>query len=492
VLRRTGVVGVLALAAFACLTAEVADARRAAPAPAQWLAYGHDAQLTNFVELPGFDPAAARHLRVAWQQTLDGSVVASPLYAGNSVFAATEAGSVYALRADDGSVRWKRAFGEEQTPGCGPWGISSTGAIDEKLGVLYVTSPDGYLHALSLSDGSERPGWPVAVTAAHPDGEYVWGGLRLLGRTLYVPVASYCDSPGSDGHVANGRLVAVDVDRHALTATFDPVPGDGNLGGIWGWGGVSADPDGKTLFTGVGNSYSYDDGCSCYIDTAGYGDAMVSLTPDLRVKGWNRPPHYLMTGDYDFGSAPLLFQPSGCPPLAAANSKLGVLYVWDRDHLARGPVFHLALSDGLQAFVGQPSYSPRLRTIFDSHAVVIRDGKRVGDGIAALSVGPRCGFHRRWLTSVGEGEEPPPLVAGDVVLAAGGTAGGLTALDARTGKYLWRVKPDSANALSPVIAAGTLIVDGDSDDIVRAFTYTLPHARFAPSRVRGEARRLHR
>jgi hypothetical protein len=489
-LRRPRLLVVLVLSALACLTAVGADARRATPASTRWLAYGHDAQLRNFVDVPSLDRAAARRLRIAWQQQLDGAILASPLYADGSVYAETEGGSVYALRQRSGAVRWKRTLGVVNTPSCGRLGITSTPAIDAKLGVLYVTSPDGFVHALSLADGSERSGWPIPVTAEHPDGEYVWGGLRLLGRTLYVPVASYCDAPGSDGHVANGRLVAIDVDRRQITATFDPVPGDGNLGGIWGWGGVSVDPAGQTLFTGVGNSHTYDDSCACYVDNAGYGDSMVALTRDLRVRGWNRPPNYLITGDYDFGSAPLLFQPSGCPPLAAANSKLGLLYIWDRNHLARGPLMHVAVSDGVIAFVGQPSYSPRLRTIFDSHAVVMRNGKKVGDGIIAFSIGPHCGLHRLWATNIGTGEEPPPLIAGDVVITGGGEAGGFAALDARTGKYLWRMKTDSGT-LAPVIAAGSLIVAGDTAGVLRAFTSTLRRARFSPSQVGAEVRRLH-
>src|SRR6266540_3643688 len=94
-------------------------------------------------------------------------------------------------------------------------------------------------------------------------------------------------------------------------------PGEGNLGGIWGWGGVSVDRCGRALYTGVGNSYFHDPACDCYSDTAAYGNSMIKLTPTLRVLDWNRPKPHLSTGDYDFGSAPMLFQPRGCPHLAA-------------------------------------------------------------------------------------------------------------------------------------------------------------------------------
>jgi outer membrane protein assembly factor BamB len=476
VLRRTGL-GLLLAAAVALFPAASRSHQASKIViPSNWLSYGHDAGLTNSTPAPSLTPTAMRRLATVWTKQLDGPIVASPLYANGTLYAETEAGSVYALQPSDGTVRWKRTFGVVATPGCGSWGFSSTGAIDLKRGLLYAISADGFLHALSLVTGAERAGWPVSITSAHADGEYVWGGLRLFGNRVYVPVASYCDSPGSDGVMPNGKLVAVDVVRAAVAETFDPVPGEGNLGGIWGWGGVSVDSARKRLFTGVGNSHVYDPACSCYTDTAGLGNAMVKLTPQLRVLGWNRPKHTPGTGDYDLGTAPLLFQPPGCPPLLAGNGKLGRLYVWNRNHLKSGPRFSVVVSDGIAAFVGQPSYSRSLNLLFESHATVTRKKKKVGDGIAAYSIDSRCRFHRRWLTSIGVGEEPPPLVLGDVVFGAGGDRGGFVALAARTGKFLWRLKTPRAT-ISPPIAAGGRIFAGDFGGTLRAFAPAMRHRR---------------
>ena len=447
----------------------VPAASSSSPPSPRWLVYGHDGQLTNFVKVPGLTSKTARRLKVKWTTTLDGPIFASPLYANGTVYAETEAGSVYALRASDGATRWQRKLGIVTTQTCGTWGLTSTGAIDLARNVLYAISADGFLHALNLTNGTERPGWPIAITSAHADGEYVWGGLRLLRGTLYVPVASYCDVPGSDGVLANGRLVGVDVAHARVAATFDPVPGAANMGGIWSWGGVSVDPAGKTLWTGVGNSYVYDAACSCFTELAGYGDSMVKLTPGLRVIGWYRPKVLPDGLDLDFGSAPLLFQPKGCPPFAAANNKNGWMYVWNRNRLSRGPKLGFGgLGDGLEAFVGQPSYAPALRMIYESHVFINRDGKKIGDGIQAFSIDQSCRLHRRWLTSVGQGEIPPPLVLGDVVFASGGDAGGYTILNARTGRPLWRFAT-AYGTIAPVIAAGTRIFAGDAGGRLRAF-----------------------
>jgi outer membrane protein assembly factor BamB len=479
ILRLT-VLGLVVLTAVATFPAS-SSPKRAASAPVanqNWLSYGHDAQLTNYVK-PGLTAAAARRLRPVWTKMLDGGIVASPLYVSGSsspssrkadtLIVATEGGSVYALRPGSGRLLWTRTFGVvDSEASCGPWGISSTGAVDLKRGVVYVISADGWLHALDLRTGAEKRGWPIAITADRSDAEYVWGGLRLLRKTLYVAVASYCDMEDEQGEDADGRLVGIDVDTARQVAVFDPVPGDDTLGGIWGWGGASVDPGGQLLYTGIGNSHVYDEECTCYVDDAGYGDSVVKLTPSLRVVSSSRPEGYPDTGDLDFGSAPLLFRPTGCPPLAAANSKLGVTFVWNRNALKNGPTSHILIGGGF-SFVGQPSYSPALRMIYVAGENLPWYAPPVGDGVAAFSIDSRCrNFRLRWRTKVGSGPAPPPIVLGDVVIAAGGFGGGYAAIAARTGKALWRF-PTSAPALAPVIAAKGRIYAGDFGGNLRVF-----------------------
>jgi outer membrane protein assembly factor BamB len=458
-----------------------------------WTSYGHDAQLTNFVPSAFLTPQTAPFLRTSWTAQLDGAIVASPLYAHAGsrplLLVATESGSLYALDPKDGSVVWRETFGTITTPddACGSYGFSSTGAVDDERGLVYAISADGRLHALDLATGAESDGWPVDVTVARNQYEYVWAGLRLVGDLLYVGVASYCDQPGPGDLAAEGRIVAIDVRDRSEAARFDPVPGFGNLGGIWGWGGVSVAPDGSSLYTGIGNSYVRDPACNCYVETVGYGDAMVQLTPTLQPLADDRPQEVEDTppgADIDFGAAPSLFQPPGCPPLAAANNKLGVLYVWNAGNLAAGPVFRQPLGDGVAPFVGQPAYSPWLHMFFDAHAVV-RDGStKLGDGVAAFSVGSGCTIRPRWLTKVGVGNEPPPIVVGNVVVAAGGDAGGYTALDARTGDRLWELSTDGVPTFSPPIAVDDTIFAGDLGGRVRAFGLVFPIGRRAgPARA---------
>jgi outer membrane protein assembly factor BamB len=431
-----------------------------------WLQYGADPQQTNSVAV-GLTPNAARGLHVRWQAQLDGPVVASPLYYGGLAYVATEAGTVYALDAITGEVVWQRSFGSISLgPDCGSWGVSSTGAIDPDRGVLYVAGSDGMLQALDLKDGSTADGWPIQISN-RPDTEYVWGGLRLVGDRLYVPVASYCDGPDALGRPATGRIVAVNVATQSVDASFLPAGQEFALGGVWGYGGVSVEPDGSALWTAVGNSDVWDASCGCSYDGAGFGDSIVQLTPDLVPLQSDRPTDVPLHDDFDFGAAPMLFQPSGCPAFAAANNKDDLLYVWQRTNLAAGPVFEDGIGSTGAPFVGAPSWSPSLRILFDAGTRVVVDGQNTGDGVNAFTVDSSCRIQPLWQTVTGQGTMPSPLVLGNVVVATGGYAGGITALDARTGAKLW-ASTTAGPALSPPIWAGTEILVADFGGTVTA------------------------
>ncbi len=247
----------LALLSLALLSASVGAAGSASAE--DWPHFGGDAQVTNDVPAGAsgpIDAADVSRLHARWTATLDGPVIASPLYSAGAtpdardglVYVATQAGSVYALSAANGAVVWQRSLGttlsscdEPQAGVDATYGIVSTGVIDEQRGVLYVIGATGLLYALDLATGADAPGWPVQVVT-ETSGELVWGGLTLAGNQVLVPVASYCDEPGFDGALADGRLVAVDADTASISETFDVVPGPENMGGIWGYGGASSTP----------------------------------------------------------------------------------------------------------------------------------------------------------------------------------------------------------------------------------------------------------
>ena len=476
-----------------CLFVSLVSLVGAVPAGAgshDWLRYGHDDQLTNDAPeflAPRLGPGSAFRLAPLWTAKLDGAIVASPLYVrgvavdGQSVglvYAATEGGSVYALRRSTGGVLWQRELGTtgvcaEEAPG-GRYGISSTPVIDKASQTLYVIGASGLLHALDLASGEERTGWPLALLA-HPDGEHVWGGLTLTHGRVYVPVASYCDDPDPAGHLADGRLIAVDVAQRRVVANFDVVPGPENLGGIWGYGGTSVDPGDGTIWTATGNSWVFDPECGCLNEGVGYAESIVKLSPDLVLLDSDRPPGLPspIVEDTDFGSTPLLFQPRGCPPLAAAHSKNGKVYVWVRSSLATGPIWELRIGpdDLAQPFIGEPSWSEQLQTLFISNARIYGTSGVVRfDAAVAIRVGDGCRFPDgpTWIADAGLGTKPPPLVLGDLLFVPGGLATALYALDATDGTVLATLELDGPMFSSPILADG-MILAGDVTGELHSF-----------------------
>jgi outer membrane protein assembly factor BamB len=490
-----------ALLSLALLSAAVVAAGGASAG--DWPHFGGDAQVTNDVAADAagaIDADDAARLHARWTATLDGAVIGSPLYSQGAVpgardgvvYLATQAGSVYGLSAADGTVLWQRSLGttlsscdEPQAGVDSTYGIVSTGVIDPQRGVLYVIGATGLLYALDLATGATAPGWPVQVVT-ETSGELVWGGLTLAGNEVLVPVASYCDRPAFDGQLADGRLVSVNADTASLDGTFDVVPGPGNMGGIWGYGGASVDPLTGDLWAATGNSSVYDPSCDCTREDSGYGETVVQLDPSLNPLASDRPPDVpsLTTPDTDFGSTPLLFQPPGCPPLAAVNSKNGFVYVFDRESLATGPIwsFRAGPDDLDNPFIGEPSYSPELNALYvaDARAYDEQGAITHFDAVESFSVGSGCTFPTdvpTWTTAeVGAGPKPPPLLVDDVAVIAGGDVPGVYALDARSGTVLWSTQLPGAESAPPAFANGQIVV-ADTSGTVTAFGIGNPPAQ---------------
>jgi outer membrane protein assembly factor BamB len=458
---------------------------------ADWPRYGGDDQLTNDVSAAragGLSSETAARIVERWSAPLGGRFVASPLYAEDVsiggqfedlVYAATGTGAVVALRADDGTVLWKRDVSGTVTTCGSTYGISSTPVLDRTRNLLYAVGADGLLNALDLSTGATAAGWPLRIVE-RTDAEYVWGGLSIVGARVYVPVASYCDKSAADDFFADGRLVAVDVALARIVATFDVVPGPNNLGGIWGYAGTSIDPLTGNLWTATGNSWVYDPECDCHVETAGYGESVVVLDRDLNVLAFNRPEGLPLVEDNDFGAAPLLFQPPGCPAMAAANAKNGLVYAWSRDEIWVGAFWSSRVGpDELgSAFIAQPSYSPELNMLFISNA---RDydeegATRTRDAVVALAIEPDCTIPDRptWTApGIGRGPKTPALVVDDLVFVPGGFDRNVFALEARTGDTLWSAALPGA-VLAPIAYAGDQVLVADASGVLHAFGLPKP------------------
>ena len=282
-----------------------------------------------------------------------GNVYAQPLYVDNGpgaadlVIVVTQSDTLYALDASSGQQVWQTSVGTPVPLGalpCGnidPFGITSTPVIDLASRTLFVgamTTPDGgsttayEIFALSIDDGSVRPGWPVDMASTVTSGSTTFtpsvqgqrAALALVNGILYVPFGGL----GGDCGDYRGWIVAIpiadpsDVQAWATTARG---------GGIWGPGGIAS--DGSNIYATTGNTFGV-------TDWAG-GEAIVQFPASLplsTVPAYWAPTNWfaLDASDLDLSSAgPIVFDLPGATPshLVVALGKDGIAYLEDANNL---------------------------------------------------------------------------------------------------------------------------------------------------------------
>lgn len=305
------------------------------------------------------DPLMTREAagRIRRDKTFDapigGPVYAQPLHVNNgpggkpTLIVATEQNAVAALDATTGAQVWTKTLGYpvplSQLP-CGnidPLGVTGTPVIDLNSRTIYVaamTTPDSgrtkqhLVFALSLDDGSTRPGWPLNVSGMKYDGfsfdssvQNQRGALLLNSGILYVPYGGHWGDCGN----YHGWVIAVPVsDPKNATAWATEARG----GGAWGAGGVAT--DGRSIFVATGNTF----GARTWMG----GEAIIRLRPGAKFTGnsadYFAPSNWRELDDDDAdlgGSGLVLFDVPGAAPskLLVALGKNGVAYLLDRDEL---------------------------------------------------------------------------------------------------------------------------------------------------------------
>jgi len=244
------------------------------------------------------------------------------------------------------------------------------------------------------------------------------------------------------------------------------VPGPFNLGGPWGFGGVSAEPDESALWTALGNSRVIDPECACLVDDAGYGNSVVEL--DLNVLAADRPANLADRRPGLRRRSPALRHPGLRQVRRGEQQRRPALRLEARRLVRGAPAFSVGIGTvSGWPFVAEPSWSADSRMLYDASANVVEDGVSKGDGVVALSFDTSCAVHETWQTVTGSGTQPPPIVLGDVLFAAGGS-GAWSALDARTGAVLWHFGT-ALPTLAPPIAADGHIFAGTYGGELDAF-----------------------
>ena len=312
-----------------------------------------------------------------FSQTVDGLVVAQPLYlqnvnipnlgTHNVVYVATMHDSVFAFDADDNtgsnaSPLWQVSFidpsnGITTVPAtvqkCGgvtgftELGIVSTPVIDPSTNTLYVlvkTEENGSffhrLHALDITTGQEKFGGPVAINASFTanDGKVtqfsnLWEmnrpGLLLLNGLVYLTFGTNGCDDSSQGWVLTYSASTLQQVGIYLTAP------DAGLAGIWQSGqGPAADASGNIYFSTAEVAFDANNGGQ------DYGSSIVKLGPNLTVADYFTPSNwsFISMKDLDLSSSGVLALPDQAGPFPhelIASGKQGTIYVINRDNMGQ-------------------------------------------------------------------------------------------------------------------------------------------------------------
>ena len=224
--------------------------------------------------------------RVAWRTALDGPAYASPLVVGSYVIEATTGGSVYALDAGSGAIRWRTHLADPvagSTLPCGNidrLGVVGTPAYDQATGLVFAVNtqagPHHILYGLDARTGAIRIHRNVDPAGIDPATHLQRAALAVANSRVYV---AYGGNYGDCGQY-QGRVVAVPTSGNGPMLSF-AVP-TRREAGIWGPSGPAVTSTGQVVVT-TGNGEATG-------GTWDKSDSVLRLSPTLQLQDGFRPP----------------------------------------------------------------------------------------------------------------------------------------------------------------------------------------------------------
>ena len=338
----------------------VATIALALPGPAayaaDWSTLGHDLSNSRSAGTDGPSPSQAGSLQRAWTfNSPHGDFTGTPVVAGGTLVAGSNLGSVYALDAATGRLRWTRELGG-QINGSAAIDLRAPGGPTAFVPVARTGAPR--LVALSLRTGAVR--WSSVLS--HQAWSYVFGSPVYWRRTVYIGTSG----PNNDEATARGSVVALDeTTGHLRWRTFTVPPGhDG--GAVWS--SPAIDSSTGRLYVGTGNAY--------HPPAASTTDSMLVLSAAngrlLRhFQATNSDVFQVDTPaggpDYDFGDSPNLIAGPAGRRLVGEGQKSGTYWALDRTSMQ--PVWHTNAGPGSPLDGGVNSTAYDGRRIYGSDAI---------------------------------------------------------------------------------------------------------------------------
>ena len=411
--------------------------------PARTFSYPCDSQIS---------PATAGDLRRIWFFNADDTVTATPAVVDGRVYVGDWSGSFYALDLETGKEQWRYETEVHDTVYAGQ--IVSSAAVADGGGVRTVYFGGGKtLYALRAKDGSLR--WKHELGREGDDEDpteieaspVVVDGLVIFGSDVH--------NSGGDEEAGVYALDAATGEERWTTITAPSAPGeageagegDGATGSGCGdvWGSPSVNVEQRVVYVGTGN-------CVTPEGWGRFSEAIVALDLDTGEVRWTYQPHEPNEDDLDFAGAPNLFEAGG-RPLVGLGNKDAAYYAVDPE--TGDEVWGTAATEP-----GIPERGSNFSTGGFIGPTAVADGVVVG----GTAVGGAPYLHAfdaatgaiRWQQPIAAPTYAAATEVGGVVLI-GGTDFTLRALDLMTGDVLWETEMMGA------VSGGAAIV---GDDVV--------------------------
>ena len=424
-----------------------------ASAVADWPVYGKDLANSRDGGASGPSVGGAAALAEAWRfSSQDGDFTGTPVVAGGTVVVGSYHGTVFALDAQTGALKWSRDLypGEngERTP-------TITGSAAIANGRVYVPLADvdsPRVVALSLADGAVL--WDRVIDTQRDSD--VFGSPVVWGGRVYLGVSALFGELNDPDVRVRGAVVALDAVTGARRWKTFIVPKQLDGGAIWTTPAIDTNTD--RLYVGSGNAY--------HEPAADTTDAMLALdarsgriidhfqaTPN---DVWNGTTNIFTGPDHDFGASPNLFTTADGRRMVGEGQKSGAY--WGVDRMAMEPVWQTLTGPG--SVVGGIIGS----TAFDGERIYGPD--TLGGEVWALD---RAGS-TQWASSDGDALHFGPVSTANGVVYSADMNGFLTARESATGLVLAK-RPLGAPSWGGVsIDAGSVFAvtgtQGDSGFVV--------------------------
>jgi polyvinyl alcohol dehydrogenase (cytochrome) len=429
--------------------------------PQNWDGWGVDIVNSRDQAHTNIDPENVAHLKLKWAFGIPNasSALGQPTVVATRLFIGSGDGTVYALNTSTGCTIW--TFKAETTVRDA---ITIAPAANGRV-FAYFGDSEANLYAVDAANGELV--WKVKIDP-HPMAR-ITGAPQLYEGRLYVPLASNEELTGGDASYPcctfRGNVVAVDAltgkqiwKAYAIAKTPGPsAPGTSHAkfspagGAIWD--SPTIDAKLGVLYVGTGDAY---------VDPAAEGtDAIVAFDLATGKRLWVRQetagdvfnfgcfvPQRMncparVGPDFDFGSSPILKNLGNGHRVLLAGQKSGVVYALDPD-------------DG-----GKELWQLRVGA---------------GGGLGGIEWGMAADSTNLYAAISDVPSSLSPVPPG----SAGPPAGGLSAIDIRTGKLAWKTMPPkpacegqpgcSAGQLAAVTVIPGVVFSGSMDGHLRAYS----------------------